>query len=253
MTGEDIVPYIEKTITAGKTKEITKYHTFRCQSPKRPRGKNIETTVELKRKINERNAETKLRILLNANFKENDLYLTLTYRSCVPDQARAKNNLVKFIRKLRDLYKKSGVLLKYIAVTEYSNKRIHHHLLINKMVGIGKRDIEKVWGFGFQKVELFGGDPGDCQRLASYFIKESNSNFKTDESVHRLRWIASKNLIRPVPIVREVSACSWGEDPKPIKGYYIDEVIKGFDLYEYQYQFYRLIKINDDSKFKKNE
>ena len=247
----DIMPYIEETITAGKVKEVTKYHTFKYQPPKKSRRKKTNDTPETQAKGNERRAEKKLRMLLNENFKENDLYLTLTYEKDTPDAAEAKSNITKFVRKLRDCYKKIGSALKYIGVTEYKKKRIHHHMLINNAIGIGKGIIKKVWPFGFLKVDLFGGEPADCERLASYFIKETSKTFNTDEKVHGLRWIESKNLIHPVPEKRVVHAGAWREEPKPPKGYYIDVVKSGINQHDYPYQFYRLIKIDDCKRSKK--
>ena len=247
------MPYIEETITAGKVKEVTKYHTFKYKPPKNPRGKHSNPTPEKQAKGNERRAEKTLRILLNENFKENDLYLTLTYEKDTPDSTEAKKNLTKFLRKLRDLYKKMGIKLKYIGVTEYQKKRIHHHILINHAIGVGKGIIKKFWEVGFSKVDLFGGEPADCERLASYFIKETSKTFNTNEKVHGLRWIGSKNLIHPVPEKRVVSAGSWREQPKPVKGYYVEIVKSGINQYDYPYQFYRLIKIDGYEKPKRNE
>lgn len=253
ITGENIMPYIERTITAGKVKEVTKYHTFKYKSPKKPRGQNSNSTPILMAKVNQRKAEDKLRLLLNENFRENDLYLTLTYEKDTPDAAEAKSNITRFIRKLRDCYKKIGSALKYVAVTEYGRKRIHHHMLINYAIGIGKGIIKKVWAFGFSKIDLFGGEPDDCERLANYLVKETSKTFNTDEKIHGLRWIGSKNLVHPVAEKRVVSASSWREQPKPVKGYYIDVVKSGINQQDYPYQFYRLIKIEGYEKPQKNE
>lgn len=242
------MPYIESTVNAGKIREVTKYHTRRYESPKRPRGKNEHTTTIQQAKINERSALRKLYLLINANFKPNDLYLTLTYEKNIPTPEEAKGNLSKFLRKLRDKYKKLGGVLKYIGITEHHKRRIHHHLLINK-IGIGISHIKKFWQFGFSKVQLFTGEPEDADRLANYFIKESNNAFNTDDKVHGVRWVASKNLIHPIPDQVEkkvVHASSWREEPKPPKGYYVAFVHRGFTEQQYPYQFYRLVKIDPD-------
>jgi hypothetical protein len=245
ITGEFAMPYIREKIKAGKQKEVKVYHAYKYQSKKASRSKNVEITAEEMAKINTYNAERKLRILLNANFKEDDLYLTLTYKEETPDAAEAKSCLAKFTRKLRNFYKKIGSMLKYIAVTEYKKKRIHHHMLINAKSKVKKSDIVKFWQHGFVKVEFFGGEPDDCLKLASYFIKETNNTFNTDEKVHGLRWIGSKNLIHPVPEVKIVKADSWRDDPKADKGYYIDiSSIKTWRTNDgYMCQFYRMIKL----------
>jgi hypothetical protein len=241
------MPYIREKIAGGKQKEVKVYHAYKYQSKKTSRSKNIKITAEEMSKINTYNAERKLRILLNANFKEDDLYLTLTYKDKTPEGAEAKSCLTKFTRKLRDFYKKIGSALKYIAVTEYKQKRIHHHMLINGDTKIKKSDISKLWDHGYVKVEFFGGQPDDCLRLASYFIKETNNTFNTDERVHGLRWISSKNLVHPVPETKIVKADTWREDPKADKGYYIDQSsVKTWRTNDgYMCQFYRMIKLDE--------
>lgn len=228
--------YKKKTITAGKIKEVTLYHESNCQSPKRPKIKN--TSKERDDKKNERRACKKLYILMNANFKSGDLYLTLTYKN-EPTVEEGKKEFKKIIRKLHCLYKKAGAVLKYIAITE--GKRIHHHILINNVDLI--EEIKKIWKLGFIKMQIFMGEPEDCERLSSYFMKKSKSTGNNVRKTYGKGWSGSESLVHPVPEVKVVHASTWKEEPKPIKGYYIDIVIKGFTQHDYPYQFYRMIKI----------
>jgi hypothetical protein len=90
--------------------------------------------------------------------------------------------------------------------------------------------------------QIFMGEPEDCERLASYFMKKSKGTSNTSKPYGR-GWSGSESLIHPVPVVKVVHASTWSKEPKPIKGYYIDTVINGITQYDYQYQFYRMIKI----------
>lgn len=236
--------YKKKTIIAGKVKEVTYCHAARNSSTKRPRRKNENVTSEQQRKGNERRSYKTLYLLMNANFKEDDLYLTLTYNKNKeePTPENAKKELDKLLKKLRYRYKKLGFAFKYIGITECKKKRIHHHLLINN-IGISISNIKKLWNFGFVKMQIFAGEPEDCERLANYFVKESNNTFNTEDKVHGLRWISSKNLIHPVPKVETVPASTWRENIKPSKGYYIAIDIKGQTEQGYPYRFCRMIKI----------
>ncbi|GMB00409.1 hypothetical protein [Pelosinus sp. IPA-1] len=238
--------YREKITTAGKIKDVIKYHTSRNTSSKRPRNKNMNPTSELQKKGNERRSYESLYYDMSENFKEDDLYLTCTYGKNMeePQPKEAKSLFKKAIDKLRYQYKKVGAVLKYIGVTEHKKGRIHHHLLINN-VQLGIKAIKKVWNLGFTKIQLFGGEPEDCERLANYFIKESKNTFNTEDKVHGRRWISSNNLVHPdkTPKIRTVHASSWKEEPKPIKGYYIAEVKRGHTEHNYPYLFYRMIKI----------
>jgi len=236
--------YREKTITAGKVKDVIKYHTARNSSHKRPRSKNMNTTSELQQKGNERRSFDNLYYDMSANFKADDLYLTCTYGKHMeePQPKEAKVFFTKYIDKLRYQYKKVGAVLKYIGVTEHKKGRIHHHLLINN-ADLGIKLIKKFWKFGFTKIQLFGGEPEDCERLTNYFIKESKNTFNTEDKVHGRRWISSNNLIHPEPKIKVVHASSWQEEPKPLKGYYIAVVKRGHTEHHYPYLFYRMIKI----------
>ena len=122
--------YYKTTITAGATVEVYKY--FRKRERKGQRGKKVRPTPAEMEKINQRNAERRLRLKINANFGEDDLFVTLTYRKEErPEPEEAKKQIKKFLDSLRKEYKTWGADLKYINVTEYRNKAIHHHILIN--------------------------------------------------------------------------------------------------------------------------
>lgn len=241
--------YKRKTVKAGKVIDNTDYHTFRNSSTKRPRKENQNPTPGPQAKSNERRAYEKLYYLMSANFREDDLYLTCTYGKEMeePKPKQAKKILSKFLDKLRDQWKKAGAVLKYIAVTEHKKGRIHHHILINN-IGLSIKHIKKYWQLGFTKIQMYGGEPEDHERLANYFIKESNNTFNAsnaDDKVHGLRWTSSKNLIHPVAEIKTVHSSSWREDPKPIKGYYIAFVKRGHTENGYPYRHYRMIKIPD--------
>ena len=240
------MPYIEEIVIAGKTIEISKRHSLRTIDKKTPRSKNKNPTPEDVKKINERNAERDLRRLLNTNFKYQDIHLVLTYkkenRPLTPQDAR--QDLEKFLRKLRAYFKKRNMVLKYIAVTEYENKAIHHHLVISSM---DTRDLTEIWPHGHPR-PTYLDNTGQYGQLASYLIKETSKTFNGPNRVHGKRWCPSKSLEKPKITRRIISAKSWNKNPKPKKGYYIEKGSQKEGIHEstgYQYQFYRMIKIPD--------
>jgi len=238
------LPYIEEIAVCGKTIEVSKRHSYRYMNKKIPRSENKNPTPEDVKKINERNAETNLRRLINTNFKYQDIHLVLTYkRDKRPESPQAaKADLEKFLRKLRVYFKKRNQELKYIAVTEYKSRAIHHHLIINSM---DTRDLTDLWICG-QPRPTYLDSSGQYGQLASYLIKETSKTFNGDDPVHGKRWCASKNLKQPKITKRIISANSWQKDPKPKKGYYIEKGSRKIGTHEatgYQYQFYRMIKI----------
>lgn len=234
------MPYKKSTVIAGCVRDEMKYHTCRYSSEKRPRGKNSNSTSEKQAKMNELRSKQKLEYIILENFCENDLYITLTNRDKLESE-QARKTLKQFLTKLRALYKKHEEKLKYVGVTERKG-RLHHHLLINN-IGVGIGEIKKVWEHGFSKVQMYAGEEGDAVRVSAYFIKESKNTFNTEEKVHGLRWISSKNLKHPEPDTKVVTARTWKEEPKAPKGYYIAYVKRGVTENNYPYQFVRMIKI----------
>lgn len=235
--------YKRKTTLAGKVKNVVWYHTYQHTSPKRPRSKNQNITTEQQAKINERNACEKIDLIINENFMADDLYITYTYGAGekTPTPEEAKVFFSKNLDRLRYLYKKNNFKLKYIGTTEHVKGRMHHHLLINN-VGIGIKEIKKIWEFGFVTVKLYAGEPEDAERIAAYFIKESKNTFNTDQKVHGRRYISSRNLVIPEPKIENVPASTWREEIKP-KGYYIVTERRGYTESGYPYRFVRMIKI----------
>ena len=62
------MPYIERTTSAGKTIEVERYFTSRYKKQGIKRGDKVKPTKEEQNKVNTRQAERKLRILMNANY-----------------------------------------------------------------------------------------------------------------------------------------------------------------------------------------
>lgn len=238
------MPYIEETVITGKIIEISKRYSSRYQKKGITRSCNIEKTQEAQKKVNERNAETRLRWLINTNFGYQDIHLVLTYkRENRPETPEdAKTDLEKFLRKLRNHYKKLGKELKYIAVTEYKNGAIHHHLIINS---IDTRCLTELWQHG-QPRPTYLDNSGQYSNLASYLIKETRKTFDSPEGTHKKRWCASKNLKQPEIIKKIIPVNSWRKEPKAKKGYVleINSIRSGIhELTGYPYQFYSMVKI----------
>lgn len=242
-----VMAYLKEEAIAGITIEVSKKHSYRFQQKGIPRSKNTNPTPEDVKKYNEKKAETNLRRLINHNFRYKDIHLVLTYRRnerpSTPQEA--KKDLEKFLRKLRDYFRKRNRVLKYIAVTEYKNTAIHHHLIINSM---DTRDLTDLWTKG-QPRPTYMDNTGQYGKLASYLIKETSKTFNSEGRVHGKRWCASTNLEKPKINTKAISAHGWDKDPKPKKGYYIEKDSIRSGVHEktgYPYFFYRMIKIPEN-------
>ena len=73
------MPYVERVTKAGNTIEIERYFTSRYKKQGISRGDKVKPTREEQEKVNTRQAERKLRILINANYGYGDYHLVLDY------------------------------------------------------------------------------------------------------------------------------------------------------------------------------
>lgn len=215
---------IRETAVAGKTI----YRSVKLPSGKHSgrRRPKMNLTAEAVQKNNDRLAARNLTLLINANFGEDDGHFTLTYRGEEPSEEKAAADRRKFISRMRRQMKKLGKDLKYIVVTEYLNKRIHHHIIMNTQ---DAALVTKMWKEGYVRMTVL--DPsGNYKQLGEYLVKETTKTFRDPDSVHKRRYTASRNLVRPV-IKREiVDATELSDDPKPIKGYYIPkDLVRRFE------------------------
>lgn len=204
---------VKETAVAGRT--IYRSVKISSGDHRKPRKEKQNITPEAVRKNNDRLAVRNLTLLMNANFDSGCAHVTLTYEeAATPEQA--KKDRRNFIARLRTRFRKEGKELKYIVTTEWLNKRIHHHMVVNTL------DIEMIsdcWGKGFVRSTRLSAT-GNYKKLAEYFIKEMK---KSAAAGIKRRYAASRNLFRPVIKRQEATLRElMDEDPKPIDGYYID-------------------------------
>lgn len=160
---------------------------------------------EKRRKINARQAQRRLVVLINANFGEGDILITCTY----PDDRqpgsadKAHRDARNMIARVRRLYGKLGIVLKYVYVTETTTSakrgtRYHHHLIVTG--GVSRETIEALW------YDRHGGicNSRRAQRTregltgwAKYITKQVGGSDQTVAT--KRKWCASKNLIKPRP------------------------------------------------------
>lgn len=250
------MPYIERITKAGKTIEIERYFTSRYKKKGIKRGDKVKPTTEQQKKINTRQAERKLRILINANFGYGDYHLVLDYIRKKGEEPRSKEQMRKdmdvFLRELRKECKKTRSPLKYINIMEIGEKGArHHHLVINQ---IETKIIQKCWYKAYEghnRIKVFPlDDSGNYADLASYLIKYTDKHRKEEDgALQGKRWNCSKNLVRPVPEVRIITNRQWFQsEPREVKGYYVDKnsVSKGMhdpEYYGYGYFRYTLVQL----------
>lgn len=195
-----------------------KYYSFRTL-PMRPeirekRAKRQNVTKETQAAVNRRLRAEKLSRLLMDNFAAGDWYLTCTYAEH-PDAEKVPQEFEKYKRKLRAIYKKVGVPMRYISVIENLSGagRPHGHIIIPALGAAELEKIKKAWKYGSVSVKLYGGHIMDAERLADYYTKEQIAD-------HAGRLQTSRNLIRTAPKTETVTkAEAFKTEIQPPKGY----------------------------------
>lgn len=233
------MPYIKKTITAGNYLFIEKCFSIRIGKKNIPRGPSINKCSEKQKKINEFKKRRRLLWVFCANFVNGDKWLTCTYnKGKRPDNmADAIKDRKKFLRKLRDWYRKNGIPFVYMAMTERGTKGgLHHHIVIRGAVDYNV--IAKAWEkYGGWKaktigVDNIGGFTDDIVNVAKYFVKGRSEDSEKS-------YTKSKNLRQPKIDVEIIEAERWTSKPRPKKGYIVLDVYDGFhDFFGRPYQDY---------------
>ena len=241
--------YTEVTYYAGQTIEKRKYYARRSDAPAAKGGKSEKPSKEEIDRINRRNSERKLRLLMNANFFDGDYNISLTYGADTPPPTweQAKADWKRFLRRLRKLYADNGQMLKWIVITAIgkTHGRLHHHLICSAGVPLG--DIQKAWGLGKVRAGVldtnwqYGG-------LAHYLVNQKRA--LPEEGEHVQRWSCSRNLEQPRVERRTVKAKSWRECITPPPGYYeeVNARYIGIDKFGHPTVEYRFLKIAPPKK-----
>lgn len=234
-------------IRAGNVCETIKSYT-KFKGGNQRRGARKQKTPEQMEKQNYRNAVKKLTRLLNCNFHDGDLWVTLTYKKDKrPLPKEAKKQIRNFIKRIRCGFKKKRESLKYITVTEYKNKAIHHHLVINNPDGINVAKLlqEKWKMYGIVHIKPLYSN-GQYKELAEYMVKETEKTFREQDGGRMQRWSSSRNLKKPKVRCRIVRASRWNPQPKAKKGYVldVDSIVNGVNAYTgREYQTYTMVRL----------
>lgn len=226
------MPYVMKVCTAGKTVEVTKYFSARY-GHHTPKGESTEPTSERAKRANRRRAEEKLRLLMNANFKDGrDALVTMdfspdhrpeTYR----DMLRQMQN---FVQRLRRRYRKAGIPCKYIWVGEIGPRGgMHVHMMLNAIDGIGARGIAELWGMGATHIDILWSH-GQYRAIAAYFVKYAvKTEETTGEHLGRM-YNPSHGLEKPKIRKTVVKRRTFSRRVKPWKGYRLEKDKDGNDV-----------------------
>jgi hypothetical protein len=220
--------YALKEIKAGDQLEIEIYPQFRTMDEVPAEGQQIKKdNSTAQRNLNDKNARKYVERLINENFTDNDLWITLTYDDdhLPPDGDidAAVKNMQRYIKRINSRRKKRGLEnCKYIYVTEYNPDeeiRWHHHLVMDGDMDMDT--IEKAWGQGSRnEVRRLVKDENGLSGMANYIVKEKE-RIKSEK-----RWNSSQNLKKPdVRVVHSKRPAAKQGSYKKI-GSYVDAMVR---------------------------
>lgn len=241
--------YVKKSCRIHDKIEIEKHYDGRFGAPGMARQPKRKKTPEEMAKQNFWRRCRELRRIMELNFGEGDWHVTLT---CRPEERPDKEEAPKVIRSFRDklqrAYKKQGWELKYIITCEIGERgAVHWHMIVNNMHNQETSTptlIRKLWARGrpyFSPLD----DSGEYQKLAEYIVKEAEKRISAEETVEKLSYMPSRNLIRPTVKEEKVDAAKWSRQPRVPEGWYLeaDSLINGVNKFTgLPYQHYTIRK-----------
>lgn len=186
--------YRQKTIIAGPLVAQAIY-PMATGSRGAVRSGRKKLSSDAQRRMNLKYAWQKLELLIAANFKRGDLWITLTYDDAHLPASRkeAAARVQAFFDRLRKLRRRKGQDLRYLYCTEHKHGdgRWHHHVLLNA-TGDDYDLIRKLWGQGgIEFIQIRIDRDKNFETLARYLCKEQR------DKVGQRLWSGSRNLRKP--------------------------------------------------------
>lgn len=207
--------YRQKTIVAGSLVVQALYPMASGVNIGAVRAGRKHLSSDAQRRMNLKYAWQKLELLIAANFRRGDLWITLTYDDThLPGSRReACAQAQAFFDRLRTRRKRAGRELKYIYCTEHKHGdgRWHHHALINR-TDKDYADILSAWGRGAVDIRAVRiTKTKTYETLSRYMCKEPR-----DKLGHRL-WSSSRNLAKPESYTETVPETAELRIPKGVR------------------------------------
>lgn len=224
------VVYALKEITAGDQFEVEIYPQFRSMEDVPQEGRRIvRDNSGAQRNLNDKNARKYVERLINENFDNHDIWLTLTYdNEHLPpdgDIDAAIKNMQNFIRRINGKRKKKHLKkAKYVYVTAYdpgAKIRWHHHVVMDGALDM--ETVEACWQQSSRnEVRHLQKDENGLSGLANYIVEEKN-RIRGER-----RWNSSQGLRKPgVKVVHSKRPASGGSYKKI--GTFVDGMVKDRD------------------------
>lgn len=228
--GKNRTIYALKEIRAGEQLEIEIYPQFKKLEDVPVEGWIKRDNRKAQKNLNDKNSRKYVERLINQNFSNGDIWITLTYDDKhLPEDGdidAAVKNMQKYISRINYQRKKRGLQkAKYVYVTEYNpNEKIrwHHHMIMDGALDMDA--VEACWKQSSRnEVRKLRKDENGLSGLANYIVKEK------ERIRGERRWNSSKGLKKPDIRVVHSKQVEKGKGNYKKISTYIDGMIKNQD------------------------
>jgi hypothetical protein len=162
-----------------------------------------DRTDEYKQRTNIR-ARNQIRRLINMNFNNQSLFVTLTFAKNIQDIAYANDEFKKFIKRIR----RKQDDFAYVSVMEFQKRgAIHYHMVCNwkitwethEELQWREQEIARIWRHGFCDIQ----EITKLDNVGAYLIKYMTKDNVDDRLNGKKRYFHSRNLDQPIELTGE--------------------------------------------------
>jgi len=201
--------YRRRTTVSGPRIDAEVFPVFgRHQRGELRRAKH-QITREAQQRANDERSRRHLIQLVEGNFTEKDVAITLSYDGEPPEPERVDKDVRNFIARVKRTRERMRLPeMKYIyaiggdemPAAGYSGKRPHIHMIMSG--GIDRDELERIWGKGFANADRLQPRSDGLGGIAVYFTKQKQDR---PEKPGVRKWRGSRNLKQPVRRSRDAN------------------------------------------------
>ena len=161
-----------------------------------------QITREAQQRANDERSRLHLIQLVEGNFTDKDVAITLSYDGAAPEPERVDKDIRNFLARVKRARARLGLdELKYIysiggdemPAAGYSGKRPHIHMILSG--GMDRDELERIWGKGYANADRLQPRDEGLGGIAVYFTRQKQDR---PEKPGVRKWRGSKNLKQPV-------------------------------------------------------
>jgi hypothetical protein len=199
--------YRRRTTVSGPRIDAEVFPVFGRNQRGDLRRAKSQITREAQKRANDERSRVHLIQLVEGNFTEKDISITLSYEGTPPEPERVDKDVRNFIARVKRARAKAGLSeLKYIyaiggdemPAAGYSGKRPHVHMIMNG--GIDRDMLEEIWKKGRANCDRLQPRDEGLGGIATYFTKQRQDR---PARIGAKKWRGSRNLKQPVKRSRD--------------------------------------------------